>query len=264
MVRNIFTSSLLGVALLLLTSLSAAAQGVLSFTETDFDFKNVAEGAVATHEFKFKNTGNQPIVIANVQASCGCTTPDWTKTPVLPGKTGFIRAAYNSAGRPGQFSKTVTVTSNAKEQSMVLSIKGTVVDKGEVVKNYSAAELAKSPKLTLDRTTQDFGKMESGQQPTARFTVKNTGKSDLEIGSITSSCYCVTAKSLPKALKPGQSAVVELQYAQRQVGQMNDVVTLHSNDITGSDPKITLKANIVQSLTQQSMLKEGGAAVPFK
>ncbi|MCC3159286.1 DUF1573 domain-containing protein [Hymenobacter sp. 15J16-1T3B] len=263
MVRHIFTS-LLGLALLLFTSLGALAQGVLQFTETAHDFKKVAEGVLATHEFKFTNTGNQPVVIANVQASCGCTTPDWTKTPVLPGKTGFIRAAYNSAGRPGQFNKTVTVTSNAKEPSMVLSITGTVVDKAEMTKTYSPAELAKSPKLTLDRATHDFGKMESGQQPVAKFTVKNTGKSNLELSPITSSCYCVTVKSLPKALKPGESATLELQYAQRQVGQMTDVVTLHSNDITASDPKITLKANIVQSLTQQSMLKEGSAAVPFK
>lgn len=263
MVRNIFTS-LLGLALLLFTSLGALAQGVLQFTETAHDFKKVSEGTLATHEFKFTNTGNQPVVIANVQASCGCTTPDWTKTPVLPGKTGFIRAAYNSAGRPGQFNKTVTVTSNAKDASMVLSISGTVVDKSEMAKSYSPAEIAKSPKLVLDRNVQDFGKMESGQQPVAKFTVKNTGKSALEIGSITSTCYCVTAKSLPKPLAPGQSAVVELQYGQRQVGQMNDVVTLHSNDITGADAKIVLKANIVQSLTQQSMLKEGSAAVPFK
>ncbi|AYA36780.1 DUF1573 domain-containing protein [Hymenobacter oligotrophus] len=257
------TTSLLGLCLLL-TALGASAQGVLEFTQTLHDFGNVAEGSVATHEFKFKNTGNQPVVIANVQASCGCTTPDWTKTPVMPGKTGFIRAAYNSAGRPGQFNKTVTVTSNAATPTMVLTIKGAVVDKAEMAKSYTAAQIAKSPKLTLDRKLHDFGKMESGQQLTAKFTVKNTGKSDLQLGSITSNCYCVSLRNQPKALKPGESATIELQYAQRQIGQMADVVTLHSNDITGPDATITLKANVVQSLSQQSMLKEGAAAVPFK
>ncbi|OON67032.1 DUF1573 domain-containing protein [Hymenobacter sp. CRA2] len=264
MLRNIFTSLRLTLALVLLTALSASAQGVMEFTETQFDFSNVAEGNMATHEFKFKNTGNQPVVISNVQASCGCTTPDWTKTPILPGKTGFVRAAYNSAGRPGQFNKTVTITSNAATPTLMLTIKGTVVDKAEMVKKYTPAEMAKSPKLVLDRTAVDFGKMETGQQPVAKFTVKNTGKSPLEISSITSSCYCVTAKNMPKPLQPGQSGTFELQYSQRQIGQMADVVTLHSNDITGADAKITLKANIVGSLTQQSMLKEGGAAVPFK
>jgi P pilus assembly chaperone PapD len=263
MLHKTFTS-LLGLALLLTTALSAAAQGVLTFEKTDHEFGNVAEGNQATHEFKFKNTGDQPVVIANVQASCGCTTPDWTKTPVLPGKTGFIRASYNSAGRPGQFNKTVTVTSNAKAATTVLTIKGTVLTKDEMKANYSPAELAKSPKLVLDRNTHDFGKMEVGQQPVARFTVKNTGKSDLTFGALTSNCYCVNFKNAPKALKPGESTTVELVYSQRATGQMSDVVTLHSNDITAPDPKISLKANIVQSLSQQSMVKEGNAAVPFK
>ncbi|WP_345223498.1 DUF1573 domain-containing protein [Hymenobacter koreensis] len=247
-----------------LACLSAQAQGVLNFEKKDHDFSNVVEGSVATYEFKFKNTGNQPVVIANVQASCGCTTPDWTKTPVLPGKSGFIRASYNSAGRPGQFNKTVTVTSNAKETSTMLTIKGTVLTKDEMRPKYTEAELAKSPKMVLDRAAHDFGKFESGQTPTARFTVKNTGKSPLELTSVTSNCYCVSFKTAPKAIAPGQSATVELQYAQRQLGQTTETVTLHSNDITGPDAKVTLKATVVQSLSQQSMLKEGGAAVPFK
>ncbi|MEJ7665529.1 MAG: DUF1573 domain-containing protein [Hymenobacter sp.] len=100
---------------LCLLALAARAQGVLTFESTDHDFGLVPEGTMATHEFKFKNTGNQPVVIANAQASCGCTTPEWTKSPVLPGRSGVIKAVYNSAGRPGVFAKTVTVLSNATE-----------------------------------------------------------------------------------------------------------------------------------------------------
>ncbi|RZK98800.1 MAG: DUF1573 domain-containing protein, partial [Hymenobacter sp.] len=114
-----------------LLTLAAHAQGVLTFESTDHDFGKVPEGTMATYEFKFKNTGNQPIVIANAQASCGCTTPEWTKAPVLPGKSGVIKAVYNSAGRPGVFAKTVTVMSNASEGSKVLSLKGSVLTKEE-------------------------------------------------------------------------------------------------------------------------------------
>ena len=144
----------------------------MQFENDNHDFGNVPEGTMATHEFKFKNTGNQPMVIANVQASCGCTTPDWTKTPVLPGKSGIIKAMYSSAGRPGVFNKTVTVTSNATEPSKVLSIKGAVLTKDEMKPTLTPAQLAQSPHLVLDRSTHDFGKMEAGQQPTARFTVQ--------------------------------------------------------------------------------------------
>src|SRR4051812_21938025 len=122
---------------LLLTSASAFAQGALKFDSENYDFKNVGEGTLAGHEFKFTNVGNAPVVISNVQASCGCTTPEWTKTPVMPGKTGIVKAVYNSNGRPGVFNKTVTVTSNASMPSVVLSIKGTVLTREEMAKTYT-------------------------------------------------------------------------------------------------------------------------------
>ena len=248
---------------LLAFACSVHAQGVMKFESDNHDFGNVAEGTMATYEFKFKNTGNQPVVIANVQASCGCTTPDWTKTPVLPGKSGIIKAMYSSAGRPGMFNKTVTVTSNASEPSKVLTIKGSVLTKEQIKPTLTPAQLAQSPHLVLDKSTHDFGKLEVGQQPIARFTVKNTGKTPLELGALTSGCYCVGYKKTPAPIAPGQSAVIELLYSQRQLGQVNDAVTIASNDLSG-DAKITLKANIVRDLSGNSMVKESGTAVPFK
>lgn len=252
-------------SLLLFTLLAfgSRAQGVMTFEKDTHDFGKVPEGTMATHEFKFKNTGNQPIVIANAQASCGCTTPDWTKTPVLPGKSGIIKAMYSSAGRPGVFNKTVTVTSNASTPNTVLTVKGDVVSQAEAKATLTPAQLSQSPRLVLDRTSHDFGKMEAGQQVTAKFTVKNTGKQPLELGMLTSGCNCIGYKSVPPTIQPGKSAVVEILYAQRQIGQMTDVATLNSNDLNG-DVKLTLKANIVRDLNGASMLKESGAVVPFK
>jgi hypothetical protein len=106
----------------------AFAQGVITFETTTHEFGEVKEtGGPITHDFKFKNTGDQPIIISNVQASCGCTTPDWTKTPVAPGQSGSIKAQYNPLGRPGAFNKSMTITSNSIEATTVVFIKGTVV-----------------------------------------------------------------------------------------------------------------------------------------
>ncbi len=90
------------------------------------DFGTVKEGVQAEHTFKFTNTGKEPLVITNVQASCGCTTPTWSKEPIKPGAQGSVTAIYNSKGRPGNFNKAVTVTSNAKTAQKVLFIKGNV------------------------------------------------------------------------------------------------------------------------------------------
>jgi hypothetical protein len=75
-------------------------------------------------KFTFKNTGKTPLLISNVQASCGCTTPDYTKEPIAPGKKGSITATYNAAA-VGQFNKTITVTSNGGDPIM-LTLQGTV------------------------------------------------------------------------------------------------------------------------------------------
>jgi len=78
-----------------------------------YDFGKIPEGPVAEHVFEFKNTGKEPLIISNAQASCGCTTPDWPKEPILPGKKGKITVRYTTQGRPNTFTKTVYITSNA-------------------------------------------------------------------------------------------------------------------------------------------------------
>lgn len=97
------------------------------FNETTHDFGNMPEGPAAMFSYKFKNIGNEPLIIAEVQKSCGCTTPDWTKEPILPGHTGTITTSFDTKGRVGSFSKTVTVISNAKQQNFQLSFSGVVI-----------------------------------------------------------------------------------------------------------------------------------------
>jgi len=116
------------------------------FEKEIHDFGTVVEGEMATHEFTFTNTGKEPLIISNVAASCGCTTPSWTREPVKPGEKGSIKAVYNSANRPGPFTKQVTITSNAKTATKVLTIKG-VVDRqpsgAPENKNSSASPVTK-------------------------------------------------------------------------------------------------------------------------
>lgn len=94
------------------------------------DFGTLEEGGVAEYKFVFKNTGKSPLIIQNAAASCGCTTPEWSKEPVKPGKTGTITVRYDTKGRPGPFTKNVWITSNAGGKDGAdryeLTIKGTV------------------------------------------------------------------------------------------------------------------------------------------
>ncbi len=101
-------------------------QPAAAFEKTSHDFGNIKEGTQATVEFSFKNTGKAPLVLSSVQASCGCTTPTWTRDPIAPGAVGKITAVYNSTGRPGNFTKTITVKHNGEEGTAYLTIKGFV------------------------------------------------------------------------------------------------------------------------------------------
>ena|SRR5688572_17035267 len=87
------------------------------------DFGKMKEGENLNVSFRFKNTGNKPLVISNVSASCGCTVPETPKKPYAPGETGVIKASFNSTGKPGTQSKQVTVYANTTPQMNVLTFR---------------------------------------------------------------------------------------------------------------------------------------------
>ena len=89
-----------------------------------YNFGVIPKGVPVSVVFKFKNTGSSPLIIADVETTCGCTTPFYTKDPVMPGKEGQIKARYNAANA-GTFNKTITVKTNAGD-SKKLTIKGVV------------------------------------------------------------------------------------------------------------------------------------------
>lgn len=96
--------------------------------ESELHDITIPYGGNGTYEFKFTNTGKEPLVISNARGSCGCTVPSWPKEPILKGHTGVINVHYDTK-RPGPFTKTVTVSSNGTTAEKVLTIKGVVESK---------------------------------------------------------------------------------------------------------------------------------------
>ncbi len=124
--------NLLAVAIIILSAVIVNAQNssTVSFDELIHDFGKIKEeNGKAVHKFKFTNKGKKPIIITNVKSTCGCTTPEWTKTPTLPGKEGFIRVEFDPHQRPGAFSKQVKIFNNITSTPITLEIKGIVIQK---------------------------------------------------------------------------------------------------------------------------------------
>ncbi|MEM6966686.1 MAG: DUF1573 domain-containing protein [Bacteroidota bacterium] len=98
----------------------------IEFEETEFDFGTIDEGEKVSHLYKFKNTGNEPLIIKDAKGSCGCTVPQWPKEPVPVGGTAEMLVEFNSKGKSGAQNKRVTITANTNPAQTFISIKGQV------------------------------------------------------------------------------------------------------------------------------------------
>lgn len=102
---------------------------VMEFEKTNHDFGQINEGDEVEFTYKFKNTGEAPLVIQGAQGSCGCTVPSWSKEPIPVGGEGFVTAKFDSKGKPGFQEKTVTVTANTFPKQTTLRFKAMVEGK---------------------------------------------------------------------------------------------------------------------------------------
>lgn len=100
---------------------------VITFEKESHDFGKITQGEKVSYAFKFKNTGGSDLVISTAYGSCGCTVPNYPKTPVAPGAEGLIDVVFNSEGKAGKVQKTVTIVANAVPNSKVITISTEIV-----------------------------------------------------------------------------------------------------------------------------------------
>ncbi len=229
----------------MLISISAMAQQpVITFNETTHDFGkiNEADGRVTTI-FVFKNEGMIPLILSNVKASCGCTTPKWTKEPIEPGATGEITVTYNPNGRPGRFQKSITVTSNATEPTVRLNIKGEVIPKPV---NPAEKYPVKMGVLNLKQKSWNFGILnKKDASKTCSIEYTNTTNEPINIGVATTpeDQYLKTSVTLP-VINPGET------------GKINITLNIQECPIWGPiEPKLYVIVNGERIFTDEYAIK---------
>lgn len=114
-------------ACIALFTISGLAQPNMEFDSKKVDFGNILEGTISTHRFNYKNTGNQPLIIGHVSVTCGCTAPQWSKTPLQPGDTASIYIEFNSANKMGPVIKGVNLMTNCPEPLIGLLVYANIV-----------------------------------------------------------------------------------------------------------------------------------------
>jgi hypothetical protein len=336
------------------------AQPKITFEKTEHNFGSFLEAAgVQTTTFKFKNTGNAPLIVNSVRASCGCTTPKWTRDPIAPNGSGEITVSYDPKNRPGAFNKSVTVGSNAENATVNLSILGQVqqrektlaekypreigplravtnhisfaqikqsaletkdielvndTDKpvkvelqtvpshltvkietetipaksaGKLSVTYNAqaantygfashriylsidgskdyknsigvsatieedfsqltpAQLASAPAAQFNAVSYDFGDMKQGDKKDYTFNLTNSGKSDLHIRNVRSSCGCTAVAPSKKVVAPGETVPIKVTFDSRgKRGRQSKSITVITNDPKNPTSTLRVSCNI--------------------
>ncbi len=188
-------------------------QAKIVFDEMVHDFGAFKEAdGVQTTTFTFTNSGTEPLVLSNVRASCGCTTPKWTREPVAPGAKGSIEVSYNPKNRPGSFNKSVTITSNAENPTVVLRITGQVDQREKTLAEQYPRTIGP---LRAKSNYISFAKLTMGQVDTKELELINDTDKPVEVGFRTVPKH-LTAKVEPSTIPAHGSGKLIVTYTTKE------------------------------------------------
>ena len=195
--------------LIVSTSLYLTAQPNIEFGKKVHDYGNISEeDGLAETVFEFQNTGDAPLILNNVKASCGCTTPEWTKDPIAPGKTGSIKVPYNTKNRTGSFSKNITVYSNTQPSVNVLNIKGQVSPREKTVEELFPRVMGP---LRFKSNYLALGNVYNHEVKDGEFNFINSSAEPAKIGVHRAPDF-ISVSFEPEVVQPGKEGVIKIKY----------------------------------------------------
>ncbi|GAF05195.1 DUF1573 domain-containing protein [Saccharicrinis fermentans] len=256
---------------LLWTSATWAQQTkpAFSFEETLHNFGEVkeADGKVS-HEFSFTNTGSLPLVIHNVRASCGCTSPEWSRKPIAPGGKGFVKATFDPRNRPGNFNKTITVTANTANPNTVLRITGNVTPRPKTLEDIYPREVGP---LRFKTTHISFTRIQPKEKKSETIEFVNTSDQTITLDfdrvpkhiSLVAKHQDNSSGSNINTFKPGEKGNITATYnaaIKNDWGFVYDQVFLKINGETNYKNRISVNANIQEDFSSWSQEQKAKAA----
>ena len=224
----------------------------ISFDKEIHDYGQIkeAEGSVS-NRFTFRNTGNQPLVITDVKSSCGCTSPSWTRQPIMPGSTGYVEAVFDPKNRPGNFNKSIVVYSNGEPSPVVLRIKGNVQPRERTLAdNYPF----KTGGLRLKTNQFGMAKVYYDQIKTESFEVVNVSDEPITM-SFQRVPQHITITPKPETLAPGEKGQIDVAYNAKKKNDWDfvyDRVYLLQNGQSSSNNYINISARITENFSDLS------------
>ena len=211
----------------------------VSVQQSDYDFGEAIQNDIVNHSFILTNNGGDVLKILDVKASCGCTAVKPDKNELKPGESTQIKASFNTKGRKGPQTKTITVKTNDPDNPVVtFKLSGNVIVK-EVKDNTSGAL------LYFPEMEHDFGKVKEGDVVNYEFKFQNKGSLPLTIKDIKTSCGCTAAVVSEKNIDPGKSGTIKVGLdTENRQGRMSRTITVISNDYNEPNKIITIFADV--------------------
>ena len=240
--------------------ISVWSQPVMKLSSAEHNFGTFKEEAGRqTFKFVVMNTGNQPLVIQNIVASCGCTTPEWTKGPIPPRGTGKITAIYDPANRPGQFNKTLSVYTNSKPEVVVLVIKGEVIAREKTMEELFTFPVGS---VRFESNHLAFTNVKKNEKKIRVMPIVNHGKTPAKIEFEGVPAH-LTLEANPETIKPGQKGLIEGTYdavKNQGWGNVSDMIKIKVNGVVQENVYYYVSANLVEDFSGLS--KEDLANAP--
>lgn len=234
----------------------------ISFHKTEHDFGSIkeADGKVET-VFEFKNLGEQPLMIKNVSSSCGCTTPTYSREPILPGKSGQIKAVFDPRNRPGKFVKHITVYTNADNKPITLTLNGSVIKREPTVADkypYSFSD------LRLNKSHISFLKMSNREVKENTVRIINTSNSQSITVGFERVPDHITISSSPETLKPGEAGNIKIKYDATKVedwGFKLDGIFIKQNGKVNYNNKLSVSVTLEEDFSDMTPAEKAKAPV---
>jgi hypothetical protein len=224
----------------------------VQFERMDYNFGKIKEEAgPADYNFKFTNTGKIPLIIQDVQASCGCTTPEWSKEPILPGKTGFIKVSYNPEQRPGVFAKSITINANVPKNTRVLTISGEVIPRALTTEEIFSIDFGK---IRLIYNELPFMKIKENEVKTDTLYFYNPGTAPVTVNFKIIPAY-VSIKTVPAVVQPKSKGYFLITFdatKRQEYGYVFNRIYLSFNGENKFDNAIKVSAIIEEDFSKLS------------
>lgn len=248
-------SAFLIIISIFITTVSIIAQTgpSIEFDTKTYDYKDIKEdGGPAKCTFRFTNIGDAPLKLTTVRPGCGCTTSDWTKDEIMPGKKGFISAVYDPMNRPGPFNKAISVeTNDPRQERIILFIKGNVLPRQKTTEDFYPVKVGN---LRFKTNHLAFMDIKSGSSKTDTLKLYNTWGKTMTIKLIDVPPF-ISYEIKPKELMPKEEGIILMTYdtkKKKDFGLLFDKFTMETNDEINQTKPINVSAKIVENFANLS------------